>query len=232
MPVKAEALGIFLILLPGFASAYVVQMLAVRRKQSELDKIVEALLFSLLFYLVTLPLFGNTLPLSWRVLDPTHPDVYQIAFHWEHLATLAGLALVFGIGFASNINYDLLARLLFKMGIEIRGSRINLWNDAFQELEGFVQVGLSGGRRVIGWVREYSDEENVCELFLENASWVDQDDRQQLIEGPGILLTKESGIEYVTFLYEDKENDEGADSSTRSRSLTPEEDRNSESASR
>lgn len=204
MPVKAEALGIFLILLPGFASAYIVQMLAVRRKQSELDKIVEALLFSLLFYLVTLPLFGNTLPLNWRVLDPAHPDMYQVAFHWGHLATLAGLAVVFGIGFASNINYDLLARLLFKAGIGIRGSRVNLWNDAFQELDGFVQVGLSGGRRVVGWVRQYSDEENICELFLENAAWVNEDNSQQPIEGPGILLTKESGIEYVTFLYEEE----------------------------
>jgi len=46
MPSKVEALGIFLILLPGFTCAYVSQYLSVRRKQTELDKVVEALLFS------------------------------------------------------------------------------------------------------------------------------------------------------------------------------------------
>ena len=210
MPEKAEALGILLVLLPGFASAYIVQMLAVRRKQSELDKVVEALLFSLIFYLVTLPLFGNTLPLSWRVMDAQHPDVYQVAVQWKHLATLAGLALVFGVAYASNINYDWFARLLFKIGIESRGSRINIWNDAFQELDGFVQVGLPGGRRLIGWVRDYSDEEDVYELFLESAAWVDHDGKQQPINGPGILLTKQSGIEYVSFLYEDETEGDAA----------------------
>jgi len=210
MPDKAEALGILLVLLPGFASAYIVQMLAVRRKQSELDKVVEALLFSLFFYIITLPMFGSTLPLSWRALDLNHPDVYQVVVQWKHLATLAGLALFFGIGYASNINYDLLSRLLFRLGIPIRGSRVNIWNDAFEELDGFVQVGLPGGRRVVGWVRDFSDEEDVYELFLENAAWVDEKGNQQPINGPGILLTKESGIEYVTFLYEDEEEDEDA----------------------
>jgi len=210
MPDKAEALGILLVLLPGFASAYIVQMLAVRRKQSELDKVVEALLFSLIFYIITLPMFGSTLPLSWRAIDLSHPDVNQVMVQWNHLATLAGLALFFGIGHASNINYDLLSRLLFRLGIPIRGSRVNIWNDAFEELDGFVQVGLPGGRRVVGWVRDFSDEENVYELFLENAAWVDEKNNQQPINGPGILLTKESGIEYVTFLYEDEEKDEDA----------------------
>jgi hypothetical protein len=215
MPDKAEALGILLVLLPGFASAYIVQMLAVRRKQTELDKVVEALLFSLIFYLITLPLFGNTLPLSWRAFDASHPDVYQVVVQWRHLATLAGLALIFGVVYASNINYDLLTRLLFKFGINIRGSRINIWNDAFEELDGFVQVGLPGGRRVVGWVRDFSDEESVYELFLESAAWVDKEGNQQPINGPGILLTKESGIEYVTFLYEDEEDEKETNSTNK-----------------
>lgn len=205
MPDKAEALGILLVLLPGFASAYIVQMIAVRRKQSELDKVVEALIFSLFLYVCTLPFFGYSLPLSWRALDANHPVVFQVVVQWKHLVSLAGLALFFGVFYASYINYDLLARLLFKIGIRIRSSRVNIWNDAFEELDGFVQVDLTGGRRVIGWVRNFSDEENVYELFLEDAAWVDDKGNQQPINGPGILLTKDSGIEFVTFLYEEED---------------------------
>lgn len=203
MPDKAEALGILLVLLPGFTSAYIVQMLAVRRKQSELDKVVEALLFSLAFYLITLPFFGNTLPLSWRPLDAGHSDVYQVVVQWPHLAALAGLALVFGVAYAANINHDWLMSLFRWIGVTDRSSRSTIWNDAFQDLDGYVQVGLSGDRKVIGWVTDYSDEEGASQLLLQDAAWVDKVGHLQPIKGPGILLTKESGIQYVMFLDED-----------------------------
>jgi hypothetical protein len=46
MPASTEALGILLLLLPGFSCAFLVQRIAVRARQTELDKIVEALLLS------------------------------------------------------------------------------------------------------------------------------------------------------------------------------------------
>ena len=50
MPVTPAALEILLILLPGFTAAYLVQLLATRAKQTDLEKIVEALLFSFSIY--------------------------------------------------------------------------------------------------------------------------------------------------------------------------------------
>jgi len=50
VPTAAAALEIFLILLPGFAAAYLVQILTVRGKQTDLEKIIEALLFSFVIY--------------------------------------------------------------------------------------------------------------------------------------------------------------------------------------
>ena len=64
MPGKVEAFGLLLVLLPGFLCAYVVQSLAMRRQQTEADKVIEALIFSLVLYLATLRWFGYTLPLS------------------------------------------------------------------------------------------------------------------------------------------------------------------------
>jgi hypothetical protein len=206
MPDKAEALGILLVLLPGFASAYVVHMLAVRRKQSDLEKIVEALLFSLLFYLVTLPFFSNTLPIGWRPMDANHPDFYQVTVQWNHLAALAGLALAFGIVYAANINHDWLMSFFRWINVTDRSSRSTIWNDAFQDpdLDGYVQVGLSGDRKVMGWVNDYSDEEGAFELLLGDAAWVERDGHLQQIKGPGILLTNEARIEYVMFLDQDE----------------------------
>jgi hypothetical protein len=203
LPDKAEALGVLLVLLPGFASAYIVQFLAVRRRQTELDKVVEALLFSLILYVMTLPFFGNTLPIGWQ-LDPHRTDTYQVLVDWKHLAALAGLGILFALLYAANINRDWLMIAFRWMGVTERTARSTIWNDVFQETGGFVQVGISDGRSVMGWLRYYSDEASEPSLFLENAAWVvdnrDGTKAEIAIEGPGIFLTKETGIEYVIFL--------------------------------
>ncbi len=204
MPDKVEALGILLVLLPGFSCAYIVQFLAVRRKQSELDKVIEALLFSLILYLFTLPFFGYTFPLGWGALDTQHPNVYRIIINWRHLLWLTAVSVVFAVAYSANINQDWAMWVLRRIKVTERTARKAIWNDAFQEVGGMVQVGLSGDRRILGWLRYYSDEAEDSSLFLEEASWLttqaDGTESELPIEGPGILLTRSSGIEYVMFL--------------------------------
>jgi hypothetical protein len=203
VPDKAEALGILLVLLPGFASAYLVQLLAARRKQSELDKIIEALIFSLFIYLITLPFFGYSLPIAWHPGNAQHSDSWQIFVVWPHLLVLALLAVVLGALYAASINHNWLTAPFRWLRVSERSARSSVWNDVFSDLRGFVQVGLSDGRSVIGWIRNYSDEDETTELFLEDAAWVDSDSKEFPIHGPGILLTKSLGIEYVMFLDSD-----------------------------
>jgi len=200
MPEKAEALGILLVLLPGFAAAYLVQLLAARRKQSELDKVVEALIFSLLLYLITLPVFGYALPITWRA------DTGQISIVWLHLFVLALLAVVLGAIYAASINHNWLTAPFRRFKVTERSARSSVWNDVFSDIQGFVQVGMLDGKTAIGWIRKYSDEDEEHVLFLEEAAWVDSEGNESPINGPGILLTKNSEIEYVMFL--DSESDD------------------------
>jgi Family of unknown function (DUF6338) len=213
MPDRIEALGILLVLLPGFACAYIVQFLAVRRKQSELDKVIEALLFSLILYVITLPFFGYMLPLGWTAPDRQHPNLYRIVINWNHLVWLTVASVVFAILYSANINLDWAMRLLRRIGVTERTARKTVWNDTFQEIGGMVQVGLSGERKILGWLRYYSDEVEESSLFLETASWLktaeDGTETEVPIDGPGVLLTKSSGIEYVMFLnWAKKKHDE------------------------
>ncbi|MGA3080453.1 MAG: DUF6338 family protein [Terracidiphilus sp.] len=204
LPDKPDALGVLLVLLPGFACAYAVQILAARRKQTELDKVVEALLFSLLIYLVTLPILHGFLPLRWVPEPGQQPNSYQIFIDYPHLLTLAAAAFLFALLYAANINHDWLMKAFRWMGITERTSRTSIWNDAFQEIGGDVQVGIADGRCIVGWVRDYSDEDGEQTLFLENAAWLlsnrDGSETEMPIDDPGILLTKEMKIEYVVFL--------------------------------
>jgi hypothetical protein len=202
MPATTEALGVFLLLLPGFSCAYLVQRLAVRPKQTELDKVIEALLFSFLLYLFASPFFGYSLPLSWKRISPDNADRFIFQLNWPYLAVLAVLAFAIGILYSANLNHDWLLRLLRMLRITQRTARNSIWIDAFQDIpSSFVLVQLSGDRAVIGYLRYYSDEQDDASLFLEDAAWIiDEEGRQSPIDGPGILITKQAGIESISFL--------------------------------
>ena len=69
MPTSMIAVEILLILLPGFAAAYIVQVLALRGSQTDLDKVIEACLYSFLIY-ATFVLF-NQGSLPFDVVAPS-----------------------------------------------------------------------------------------------------------------------------------------------------------------
>jgi hypothetical protein len=140
--------------LPGFTAAYLVQLLAARKKQSELDKIIEALIFSLLLYILTLPFFGYALPITWTPIDDQHPHIFTIFIVWPHLFALASLAIILGSIYAASINHNWLTAPFRWFRISERSARSSVWNDVFPDIKGFVQAGISDGRSIIGWVRK------------------------------------------------------------------------------
>jgi Family of unknown function (DUF6338) len=176
VPQGMQALAVLLVLLPGFFSAKIVQTLCVRSKQSELDKVVEALLFSLFTYILFALTLGVELPL------------------------LILYSLILGFAWGWVINHDALLKWLRRLGFTQRSRRVSAWSDIFHILGGTVQIGLKDGRMAEGWLRCYSDEAEDAALFLESASWIDENGKIYPVDGPGILFTKESEIQFVIFL--------------------------------
>ncbi|HUY93682.1 MAG TPA: DUF6338 family protein [Terracidiphilus sp.] len=179
-----------------------VQRLAVRPKQTELDKAIEALLLSFLLYLIASPFFGFSFPLRWQKKTTLGFDEYAFQLNWAYLAVLAGLAVTVGILYGASLNHDWPLRLLRKANVTQRTARNSIWNYALQDIpSSYVLVQLAGDRSVIGYLRYYSDEPEDASLFLEDAAWiVDKEGTQSPIDGPGILITKQAGIETVSFL--------------------------------
>ena len=204
MPQGLQAVLALLILLPGFVSSRIVRMMSARSQQSELEKIIEALIFSFFIYVVYIAAFGSALPLEWTIPvsplkagDLTHFGL--IVHRWRVLA-LSLFAIVCGVAAGFVRGHDLDLKLLGKFTFLERVTREPIWNKVFLGLEGTVQVGLADGRSAIGWLKfyPYSDEERC--LFLENASWVGADGSLVPIEGAGLLLTEKSEIHFVMFL--------------------------------
>ncbi|MGA3371801.1 MAG: DUF6338 family protein [Terracidiphilus sp.] len=201
MPATLLALQVFLILLPGFSAAYVVQALATRRSQSDFERVVEALVFSFIIYVCYIPLNGGRLPFHIEH-DPTGKIDDTVLWEPAQLAWLAAVTAAFALLAVAYIRFD--GNRLFRwVRLTERTTRNSIWNDIF-EREAIndqpVQVELADGRNVLGVLLYYSDASEDGSLYLTQASWVDANGQTVPIPGPGILLTKNSGIRCVSLL--------------------------------
>jgi hypothetical protein len=201
MPVTLLALQIFLILLPGFSAAYVVQALATRRTQSDLERIVEALVFSFVIYVCYMPLNGGKLPFHIQH-DPTGKIDDTVLWEPEQLAWLAAVTAAFALLAVAYVRFDG-NRLFHLIRLTERTTRNSIWNDVFESeaIDGQpLQVELADGRSVLGILLYYSDVAEDASIYLTQASWVDAKGKLVPIPGSGILLTKNSGIQAVSLL--------------------------------
>ena len=104
MPTSIVALQILLILLPGFAAAYIVQLLALRQSQTDLDKVIEACLYSFLIYALFV-LCGHGLPFA--VVPPKAPATETtIAWSCDQLIILCVITAAVAIAAALYVNLD------------------------------------------------------------------------------------------------------------------------------
>jgi hypothetical protein len=201
MPVTLLALQVFLILLPGFSAAYVVQALATRRLPTDLERVIEALVFSFLIYVCYIPLNSGRLPFHIQG-DPIGKGNETVLWEPAQLAWLAGVTVIFALLAVSYVRFDG-NRLFRAIGLTERTTHNSIWNDIF-EREAIdnqpVQVELADGRSVLGILLYYSDTSDEGSVYLKEASWVDETGQTIPIPGPGILLTKNSEIRSVSLL--------------------------------
>jgi hypothetical protein len=216
MPTSLIALQILLILLPGFAASYFVQFLATRRPQSDLEKVIEALLFSFVIYFCYVWLNRGQLPFSMGIDPISKTDT--ILWDRVRFAELFGITFAVGLALVAYLRFD--GNRIFRLfdttnsgvlqkfhwlSLTERTTRSSIWNDIFEseaDQDQVLQVELEDGRSVLGVLFYYSDLAEDCALYLTQAAWVSPDGAKDSIKipGPGILLTKNSGIKSISLL--------------------------------
>ena len=159
MPGTFQAFAVLFILLPGFLAAYILQTLAVRPKQTDLERVIEALIFSFVIYLASIMLIGTTFPVTWRLGRSAAGDVtYSIDAIWWKLLVLFLLPIVFGLGSAFLLEHDSVLGVLRGLRFTQRTGRSSTWVDVMTDVDAVAQVQLADGRSVMGWISYYSDD--------------------------------------------------------------------------
>ena len=202
MPASLIALQIFFILLPGFAAAYIVQLLATRKTQSDLERVIEALLFSFIIYVCFVPWNGGRLPFQLVKSSSSGSEVDSIVWQSGNLIVLASVTLAFALAAVAYIHWD--GNKVFRLlRLTEKTARNSIWNDILENEAGesqVVQIELADGRSVLGVLLYYSDAAEESSVFITRAMWVTASGDKIQIPGQGILLTKTSGIKSISLL--------------------------------
>jgi hypothetical protein len=181
-------------LLPGFIAAGVVFYLTPAPRSVPFERVIQALIFTLVVQVLLILVRESAFVLGRRVV---------VAGIWSddvRLVWSAALALLLGFGIAYAANTDRIHAVLRRMGITHQTSYSSEWYGAFCENRGFVVLHLTDQRRLYGWPEEWSSTPNAGHFVVSLAEWLEGDRRIPL---PGVhrVMVRAADVEMVEFMH-------------------------------
>lgn len=192
-----DLIPILAFLLPGFVSSGIVSLLVIRKPQEVFVRVLEALIFTTLNLAV---FFSAQSYLSTHKIPVLTVDSGHF-FTAGNLTLLAFCAVGIGLIWSFEANNQWLFWVLRFLRITSKSTKPTLWVDVFStERNRYAVVHLKDGRRVVGWVRRYSDDAADRALFLEQASWLTDDGA--FVNNPriNVMVDRETEISLVEFV--------------------------------
>ncbi|OEU83958.1 MAG: hypothetical protein BA865_01010 [Desulfobacterales bacterium S5133MH4] len=202
-----QALILLTFLLPGFLSMAVLDMLTPASKRDNLQKIVNALIFSFVIY-ATYALILKEYPVLLVQKTIGAEKQYVINFAGGSILFLLIISILIPVALSASIKYDLHMRFFRWLRVTDRTSRTNVWFDVFTDIKSYIIINFEDGRRLYGWPEYFSDDPDDKSLFICHAAWVGDDGRFINLDNRGILITPNERIDTIEFIKKRKAKDE------------------------
>ncbi len=190
--ISRETVALLTYLLPGFLVAWLFYAFTSHSKPSQLERVIQALIFTLLVaaFVILERMLLQFLG-QWYSLRPWDKDAELIA----SVAT----ALLLGLLIAHLTNQDTVHTLLRRFNMSRRSASPSEWCTVFGPRRQFVVLHLKDDRRLFGWPLVWPSDPEKGHIFVTVASWVHGDVPIELKEAEGVLLdVKDVGhIEFV-----------------------------------
>ena len=191
---EAGALFLLFFLLPGLLGAVVYDYLVEREKPETFDRILEALVLTLLSALAVHALLDLPMvPDTETGKDTKLPDIISAFLTTTIFYTTvcaASLAAVFAI----LNNHDVIYGTLRRLRLTYKTSDGDVWQDTFYRHRRFwVRLRYEDGTTLVGWPKYYSAIGKPRELFLADATWYKVTAAGVLppenVDGAGVYIT-------------------------------------------
>jgi len=198
-----QALQILIFLIPGFVSSRILNMLVVRNGKKELEKFIEALIFSMLIYMV-FSFVSGIAPIE------INQENSAILYNGKSFLLLIILSVFFPIPFGFLTQTDWHMGLARKLRLSKSTSRDSVWYDVFCDSDNYITIEFENGRRICGWPLHWASNPEKPYIYLTKPAWVVQDEKTGKpkyvdLDVKGILITPEQKIETIVFMKNEKE---------------------------
>ena len=185
-----EVVAVLTFLLPGFVAAAVFYSLTSHPKPSKFERVVQALIFTIVVEAVARSFFlvSGTF---WT--KPLWTEDWAIVF-----SVLIAVAVALISVYVSN--NDTLHGLLRRIGFTQETSHASEWYSAFsRNHDCYVVLHLTGARRLYGWPEEWPSNPDRGHFRIVEAEWLTEDGRTPLT-GVTAIVVPATDVEMVEFL--------------------------------
>ena len=180
-------------LLPGFISAWVFYSFTSYPKPSQFERVVEALIFTIIIQAILFLLKGILVSVGHLYAFGVWNEVSQIV--WSVcFAILMGLILSY---FANN---DKLHKIFRNKNITQQTSYASEWFHAFKENVTYIVLHFEDGRRIYGWPLEWPGTPNSGHFLITDASWLDLEGKEIPMTGVDKILVDAKQVRWVEFM--------------------------------
>jgi hypothetical protein len=181
-------------LLPGFVTASIFYALTAHPKATEFERIIQALVFTVLLKVITMPIrwFLLLVGTAWAPFGNWSTDA--------DLAWMTVLALPLGLLFVWMANKDACHRFARSLGLTSRTSYPSEWYGAFIRERRWVVLNLGEGRRLYGWPEEWPDQPDKGHFVIDQPEWVMDDGSRVPILQTSKFMVPATDVKQVEFL--------------------------------
>lgn len=205
MKITHETLAILLLLMPGFISSILLNVVLARKPADATSRVIEALVFSFLIYALMSPLYQGA-PLQLVSTSSGTSTSYRLVTSYVPLLGSLLLSVLLPLGISLFIRKDLHMRTLRTLRITSHTARENTWQDVFLDKVCYIVLNLKDGNRVFGWPEYYSKDPEEGLLYLQDPAWLEDDGTYRDMNTSGILMVNKESIDSICFTHLKPEN--------------------------
>ena len=200
--ISIVAIKILLLLLPGYLTLSIKEVLSERKSRTEFEKLSIILLFDVIIITLYIGIAAIFSKLKPFIIYFRESDINVVGATAANAFIIFLLAIFIGFVLALFNNYGWGYTICRKLRLTYKSGKTSVWNDVFYKIRGFwVIVHCGDGSRIFGWTEYYSVDPEDKYLFVSDAKYLGlSKDKDVPIKGPGILITPEAKIKYVEFL--------------------------------
>jgi len=184
-----------------------VDLISPHKKTDELQRVVESFVLSFFIYLLALFFFPSSIAKALAQVETPQATSFLSAVKPLMIFSVT-VSTIIGLLWGLNANRDFLHRFLRHIKLTSSTARSTTWFDVFSEMQGrYAIVTLTDGRRIFGYPKMFSPDEEEGIVFLTEPAWMLGGNQLQQFEVRGVLLTQGDykRIEFLDHEYERRE---------------------------